>query len=201
MTESYISQLLSGKKLPPASDRTELYKKTARFLGVPERQLTNLADAERQEKLKLKVLHPPRPLFLQFRSMILRKCANTRRSQVAAIFNREPFGEFERLITQTLLDVTKTAIRDELTDPSWVTRFAKLTRQTHEDAQVLILDFLDTDVFHITLDNWVSLLGPSPSGTLTSRASNSRSGSMAVLSVRAQGISNIAKRGFSIKMT
>ena len=160
MTESYISQLLSGKKLPPASDRTELYKKTARFLGVPERQLTNLADAERQEKLKLKVLHPPRPLFLQFRSMILRKCANTRQSQVAAIFDREPFGEFERLITQTLLDVTKTAIRDELNDPSWVTRFAKLTRQTHEDAQVLILDFLDTDVFHITLDNWVSLLGP-----------------------------------------
>ena len=130
------------------------------FLGVPERQLTNLADAERQVKLKLKVLHPPRPLFLQFRSMILRKCANIRRLQVAAIFDREPFGEFERLITQTILDVTKTAIRDELNDPSWVTRFAKLTRQTHEDAQVLILDFLDTDVFHITLDNWVSLLGP-----------------------------------------
>lgn len=160
VTESYISQLLSGKKLPPASDRTEVYKKIALFLDVPERQLTNLADAERQDKLKLKVLHPPRPLFREFRSMIVRKCAEARRSSITTIFNREPFGEFERLITQTVLDVTKRSIRDELNDPEWLKRFARLTRQAYEQAQVSILDFLDTDIFHITLDNWVSLLGP-----------------------------------------
>ena len=160
VTESYISQLLSGKKLPPASDRTDVYKKIARFLGMPERQLTKLAGAERQEKLKSKVLHPPRPLFRQFRSMILRKCVDARRPQVTNLFSREPFGEFERLVTQALLDVTKSAIRDELNDPAWLDRFARLTKQAYERAQVSILDFLDTDIFHITLENWVSLVAP-----------------------------------------
>jgi transcriptional regulator with XRE-family HTH domain len=160
VTESYISQLLSGKKLPPASERSEIYKKIAKFLRVPERHLTSLADAERQDNLKLKVLHPPRPLFQQFRSLILRKCVDAVRAKVAVVFNREPFGEFERLITQALLDVTKKAVRDELENPGWINQFAKRTKQTYEEVQVSILDFLDTDVFHVTLDNWVSLLGP-----------------------------------------
>jgi predicted transcriptional regulator len=32
VTESYISQLLARKKLPPAPDRTDIYAKMARFL-------------------------------------------------------------------------------------------------------------------------------------------------------------------------
>ena len=32
VTESYISQLLTRKKLPPAPDRTDIYEKMAKFL-------------------------------------------------------------------------------------------------------------------------------------------------------------------------
>ncbi len=34
VTESYISQLLTRKKLPPAPDRTDIYEKMGRFLRL-----------------------------------------------------------------------------------------------------------------------------------------------------------------------
>ena len=37
VTESYISQLLARKKLPPAPDRTDIYEKMAKFLKIPTR--------------------------------------------------------------------------------------------------------------------------------------------------------------------
>ena len=35
VTESYISQLLTGKKAPPAPDRTDIYDKMESFLRLP----------------------------------------------------------------------------------------------------------------------------------------------------------------------
>ena len=37
VTESYISQLLTRKKLPPAPDRTDIYEKIGEVLETPER--------------------------------------------------------------------------------------------------------------------------------------------------------------------
>ena len=37
VTESYISQLLTRKKLPPAPDRTDIYEKMAKILEASER--------------------------------------------------------------------------------------------------------------------------------------------------------------------
>ena len=34
VTESYISQLLTGKKPPPAPDRTDIYEKMGRMSGL-----------------------------------------------------------------------------------------------------------------------------------------------------------------------
>ena len=36
VTESYISQLLARKKVPPSAGRTEIYARMSRFLGLPE---------------------------------------------------------------------------------------------------------------------------------------------------------------------
>ena len=35
VTESYISQLLTGKKAPPAPERTDIYDKMETFLRLP----------------------------------------------------------------------------------------------------------------------------------------------------------------------
>ena len=47
VTESYISQLLTRKKLPPASDRTDIYPKMEKFLKLPGGKIAKLADATR----------------------------------------------------------------------------------------------------------------------------------------------------------
>jgi transcriptional regulator with XRE-family HTH domain len=160
VTESYISQLLTNKKTPPASDRTDIYEKIARILKLPSKELATLADTQRREERKRKVLDPPRPLFQEFRQLILRKCLAPRRKQITNIFEREPFGEFERFITQKLLDVAKRVAREELEDEKWLHRVATVSKRSYEETRVLILDFLDTDIFHVSVENCISFLNP-----------------------------------------
>ena len=47
VTESYISQLLTGKKLPPAPGRTDIYDKMGKFLKLPGGKLAKLAEHQR----------------------------------------------------------------------------------------------------------------------------------------------------------
>src|ERR1700732_5406697 len=67
VTESYISQLLTRKKLPPAPDRTDIYEKMAKFLKLPAGRLSKLADEERKEELKKTLGQPPAPLLKEVR--------------------------------------------------------------------------------------------------------------------------------------
>jgi transcriptional regulator with XRE-family HTH domain len=160
VTESYISQLLANKKTPPASDRTDIYAKISRALKLPSEDLAKLADTQRREELKRKVLDPPQPLFGEFRQLILRKCLATKRKQITSIFAREPFGEFERFITQKLLDVTKRVAREELEDEEWIHRVARVSKRSYEETRVSILEFMDTDIFHVSVENCLSFLDP-----------------------------------------
>ena len=63
VTDSYISQLLARKKLPPAPNRTDLYPRIESFLRLPGGELSRLAAIQRQHELKKKVAEPPEPLF------------------------------------------------------------------------------------------------------------------------------------------
>lgn len=160
VTESYISQLLTRKKVPPAPGRTDLYDRMGEFLRLPSGELSKLAAVQRQEDLKKRVTEPPRPLFKETRDLVLRKCEPGRRNEVRRIFEKEPFGEFERLITQKLLDVAQGIAKEELRSEEWLRLMAQLSGRTYEQMRVAILDFLDTDVFHVSLENCVSFLEP-----------------------------------------
>ena len=63
VTESYVSQLLSRKKLPPAPDRTDIYEKMEGFLKLSAGKLAKLAHAQRTEHLRRGLEEPPAPLF------------------------------------------------------------------------------------------------------------------------------------------
>ena len=75
VTESYISQLLTGKKAPPAPERTDIYDRMETFLRLPAGKLATLADLVRTNALKRKLADPPAPLFKEVRELILRKVA------------------------------------------------------------------------------------------------------------------------------
>src|SRR6185436_9933307 len=160
VTESYISQLLARKKAPPAPGRTDIYERLGKVLRLPSGELSKLAEVQRKEALRKKVAEPPRPLFKACRDLILRKCDRARRAEARRIFEKEPFGELERLVTQTLLDVAQGVAKEELRSEKWLRLMAKLSRRSYEQMRVAILEFLDTDVFHVSLENCVAFLDP-----------------------------------------
>jgi len=160
VTESYISQLLTRKKAPPAPDRTDIYEKIGKFLKLPNGELAKLAGLQRREELKRKWADPPAPLFQGVRELVLRKCSADRQKQIRAIFEKQPFGELERLVTQNLLDVVKRVAKEELQSENWLHLVARLTNRSYEDMRVAILEFLDTDVFDVSIENCVSFLDP-----------------------------------------
>ena len=160
VTESYVSQLLARKKMPPASDRTDIYDRMSRLLKLPRGKLSTLADLQRNEELKKSLIDPPAPLFKEVRELILRKCAPAREAQVRVIFEKQPFGELERLVTQKLMDVVKRVAKEELESESWLRLVGRLSGRTYEDLRVDVLEFLDTDIFNLSAENCVSFLDP-----------------------------------------
>ena len=160
VTESYISQLLTRKKAPPAPERTDIYEKMGKFLKLPAGKLSNLADSERKEELKRNLGDPPAPLFKETRELILDKCRPEKRKEVRVVFEKQPFGELERLVTQKLLNVTKGVAKEELESENWLHLVARLSGRSYEQTRVNILEFLDTDLFNVSDENCVSFLEP-----------------------------------------
>ncbi len=123
----------------------------------PAGQIFNLtATAE----LVPQVAEPSRPLFKEFRKLILRKCDSARQEEARRIFERQPFGELERLDTQKLLDVSQGVAREELENEEWLRLMAKFSNCSYEQVRVAILEFLDTDVFNVSAENCASFLDP-----------------------------------------
>ncbi|MFC1947846.1 helix-turn-helix domain-containing protein [Chloroflexota bacterium] len=160
VTESYISQLLTGKKAPPAAHRTGMYEKMEAFLELPSGKLSNLADIQRIEEMKGKLGDPTVPLFSEVRELILRKCIPNKEKQIRAIFEKQPFGELEHLVTQKLLDIVKRVAEKELESEDWLRDVARLSNRDYEQMRVIILEFLEMDIFHLSIENCISFLEP-----------------------------------------
>jgi transcriptional regulator with XRE-family HTH domain len=160
VTESYISQLLTGKKAPPAPERTDIYDRMETFLRLPAGKLSTLADLVRMDALKRKLADPPSPLFKEVRELILRKYASGNAQPIRTMFEKEPFGALERLVTQKLLDVAKRVTKQELNDENWLRLVARLSDSTYEQMRVMVLEFLETDVFNVSPENCVTFLDP-----------------------------------------
>jgi transcriptional regulator with XRE-family HTH domain len=160
VTESYISQLLTRKKLPPAPDRTDIYEKMSKFLQLSNGELAKLARAERLEEYRRSYEEPHGALLKETRELMLRKCVPARQQQIRAVFERQPFGELERLVTQKLLDVVSGVARTELGNQAWLQEVAQLSDKSYEQMRVIILGFLDTDIFHVSNDDCISFLDP-----------------------------------------
>jgi len=160
VTESYVSQLLRRKKAPPAPNRTDIYDKMDKLLKLPKGELARLADLQRKEQLKRELGETLPPLFHEVRALILRKCNPAKELEIRAIFEKQPFGELERLVSQKLLDVVKRVAKAELGNADWIRAVAELTHQSYEETRVTLLEFLDTDLLDLAKDNCVAFLDP-----------------------------------------
>ncbi len=160
VTESYISQLLTRRKAPPAPNRTDIYDRMDKFLRLPKGELAKLATLQRKEQLKRELGDETAPLFREVRELVLRKCRPERVRAIRAIFETQSFGELERLVTQKLLDVAKEVAKRELDNKYWLRMVAQLGGRSYEEMRVVVLEFLDTDIFHVSAEHCVSFLNP-----------------------------------------
>ncbi len=160
VTESYISQLLTRRKAPPAPSRTDIYGKIGKFLKLPGGKLAKLAEMQRKDESNRRLAEPPVPLFKEVRELVLRKCKPDKRKQIQGIFEKQPFGELERLVTQRLLDVAKKLAKEELESERWVRSVAGLSKRSYEEMRVAILEFLDADVLDVSIESCASFLDP-----------------------------------------
>ena len=160
VTDSYISQLLTRKKAPPARDRTDIYAKMEAFLQIEPEELGRLAENERVEEIKRRLGQTPEPLFQEFRDLVLKKCVPEKRDEVRAVLEGRPFGTLERLVTQTLLAVVQRIARQELDSENWIRLASRVGGRSHEEMRVIVLEFLDTDVFQVSNENCVAFIDP-----------------------------------------
>ena len=145
VTESYISQLLRRKKLPPLPNRTDLYEKMSRALDLPRVELARLAALEHHEAIDEKWKEPPPARFGPMRDLILHKCRPARLRQMRAIFDKQPFGEVEQIITRTLINIVRDEARTHARDESWLRTIARSGRDTYRQMRVRRIDLLDSD--------------------------------------------------------
>jgi hypothetical protein len=160
VTESCISQLLTRKKALPAPHRTDIYDKMDNFLRLPHGELAMLADLQRQEEWQRKLGDRPTPLLQDMRALILRKCPPDKATYLRGIFEQQPFGELERLVTQKLLDVVKNVVKEELANETWLRIMARLGDRSYEQIRVIVLEFLDADIFNVSMEHCVAFLEP-----------------------------------------
>jgi hypothetical protein len=130
------------------------------FLKLPAGQLATMADVQRRDVLVRKLSDPPTPLFKEVRELILRKCAPRNAKLIREMVEKEPFGALERLVTQKLLEVVKRVTREELNDETWLRLVARLSARSYEQLRVIVLEFLETDVFNVSDENCVTFLDP-----------------------------------------
>jgi transcriptional regulator with XRE-family HTH domain len=160
VTESYISQLLTRRKAPPAPNRTDIYDRMDKFLRLPSGELAKLAELQRKEQLKRELGDEPTALLGGVRELILRKCAPDKEAEIRAIFERQPLGELERLVTSKVLEVAKQVARQELDNEYWVRMIAQLGGRSYEEMRVIVLEFLDTDIFQVSAESCLAFLDP-----------------------------------------
>lgn len=160
VTESYISQLLTRRRMPPAPNRTDIYEKMDAVLQLPRGELAKLAAHQRMAHVKRALGAEPSPLFGEVRALILRKCHPARERAVRTVFEQQPFGELERLVTTTVLNVVKRVARAEVGNEHWLRSLAQATGKSFEEMRVVALEFLDTDILHVSPENCVAFLEP-----------------------------------------
>jgi transcriptional regulator with XRE-family HTH domain len=159
VTESYISQLLTRRRAPPAPSRTDIYEKMDKVLQLPQGELAKLAAHQRTAQIKRELGDEPEALFPEVRALILKKCGAAAPA-VQGVFEKSPFGELERLVARTLLELLKGITRTRIDDDAWTRGVAKAGGRTAAELRAIAGGFLEMDILNLSADTSVAFLDP-----------------------------------------
>ena len=161
VTESYISQLLTRQKAPPAPNRTDIYDKMDKFLKLPSGELARLADRPAEGGTEARVGGGARALVSGSpradppQVPPRQSSARPRDLREAALRRARAPGHPDGCWTWS-----KGVAKEELENEYWLRMVADLGGRSFEEMRVIVLEFLDTDIFHLSREHCVSFLDP-----------------------------------------
>jgi hypothetical protein len=79
------------------------------------------------------------------RELVLGKCRPARQLAMRTIFERDPFSDFERLITRTLIGVIRDEAAAHARDETWLRSIASGVGQKYRHMRVRLIELLDSD--------------------------------------------------------
>jgi len=155
--ETYIADLLAGRRRPPAPGRTDVYERMTKFLRLHRNDLSTCAGAERAGT-SLRGRRAGRRLDTRVLDALLELCAPAKARPLARRLGSKHGPELEQLIVQRILEVTQGFVRRQLDDEVGIRVAANREGCSYLEMRMRLLEFLDTTPQSVTpadLDEFV----------------------------------------------
>lgn len=145
--ESYVEDLLAGRRRPPAPGRADVYDRMTKFLRLHRNELSTSARAERAEGTGAH-----RRPDLKVRKLLLELCEPARaRTLSRRLANKKGDPALEILIAQRLLEVAQGFVRRHLEDEVGVRVAASREGCSHSEMRLRLMDFLEATPESLTV--------------------------------------------------
>ncbi|HEX4600464.1 MAG TPA: helix-turn-helix transcriptional regulator [Gemmatimonadales bacterium] len=139
VSEEYMSDLVAGRRRPPAPGRTDLYVPMAKFLRLHRNDLPTCARVERAAD----GTGQRRPDATVWK-LVLERCDPARQRSFTRRVAKADGVELEAVIVGRLLEVAQGFVRRQLEDEVGLRVAATRDGCTYLDARMRLLEFLDT---------------------------------------------------------
>lgn len=145
--ESYVTDLLAGRRRPPVPNRSDIYDRMTRFLRLHRDELAPFVPSPPPTGLR-----GPRRPPAGVRKALLALCDPARvRAVTRRLADQTGDGSLEILIVQRLLDVAQGFVRRQLADEVGIRVAAKREGCSHADVRLRLIDFLDVTPASLTM--------------------------------------------------
>lgn len=155
VSEQYISDLVAGRRRPPAPGRTDLYVPMAKFLRLHRNDLPTCARVERAADHVGR--ERPHPLV---RKRVLELCDPARQRAIARRLAKPDGAELEAVIVGRLLGVAQGFVARQLEDEVGLRIAATRDGCTYLDARMRLLEFLDAAADSVTPRDCEEFMAP-----------------------------------------
>ncbi len=152
--EQYITDLLTGRRRPPAPGRTDLYERMTKFLRLHRNDLSACARAERVDVESKQRPHP------MVRQRLMQLCEPGKARVLDRRLAQKGSAPLDRLITARLLEVAQGLVRRVLDDEVGLRLAANRRGSTYLEMRMRVLEFLDATAETLTTDDHDDFLRP-----------------------------------------
>jgi len=154
--ESYVIDLIAGRRRPPNRDCGDLYDRMTKFLRLHRDELSRLRHTGRAAEA-----NGSRRPQIKVRRLLFELCEPARAHAVnRGLTDRKRSPALEILIARRLLDVAQSFVRRQLDDEVGIRVAAKREGCSHTEVRLRLIDFLDVTPESLTVSDHEVYLRP-----------------------------------------